>query len=125
MNRGRQRAEWRARLRQQRLALHEQRPAPLRTPNSTSVHLRINELVFQGFPKSTARRIASVFELELTALLQARSLPAAWRTGTPIDHVRTAPLRPHSLTDTRGVGEQLARAIFAMQARGRKSETTA
>jgi hypothetical protein len=125
MNRGRQRAQWRTRLLQQRVALGERRPAPLRALNSSSVHLRINELVLQGFPKSSARRIASDFEHELTALLEARSLPAAWRTGILIDGARAAPLRLRSLSDARGLGEQLARAIFAMQTGGRKSETKA
>jgi hypothetical protein len=119
MNRGRQRAQWRTRLQQQSLALSGRgRP---QAPNPRTVQIRIHELVLRGFPKSSAGRIAAEFERELTALLQAQPLPAAWRAATSLEQARAAPLRLRSLTDARGVGEQLARAILDLQT-GREPE---
>jgi hypothetical protein len=114
MNRGRQRAQWRTRF-QQRIGRGQPNSLPVQTRKVGSVQLRVNELVLRGFPKSSAHRIAAEFERELTSLLQARTLPPAWRESVAIDGVRTAPLRLRSLTDARGAGEQLARAIFALQ----------
>ena len=114
MNRGWQRAQWRSRLQQQSLALSGRvRPS---SANPRTIQLRIQELVLRGFPKSSARRIAAEFERELTSLLLAGPLPAAWRAASTLETARAAPLHLRSLTDARGVGEQLARAIVDLRA---------
>jgi hypothetical protein len=120
MNRRQQRTEWRARL-QQKIAPHK--PAAARpAAKSRPVHLRINEIVFQGFPSASAHRIAFDFERELTALLQVRSVPQAWRSGSSIGKAQATPLQVRSLNSAGGVGEQLARAIFALGTGGPKRE---
>ena len=126
MNRAQSRAQWRSRIRQQRAASAGDLQSAFATRVNTSVlarpriasstHVRVNELEFRGFENSSARRIASYFERELTLLLQAHSLPAHWRGN--LGRARTGPVRLHSLTNTRRIGEQLAQALFAFEADG-------
>jgi hypothetical protein len=129
MNRGQRRALWQARFRRENAALGRdpqtviagQMGARTKAPRTAaSTHLRINDLVFRGFDNSAAWRIASAFEHELTTLLQTHPLPASWRGH--ITHGHANGLRLNSLADTRGIGEQLARAVFALRADGHRGE---
>lgn len=114
MNRGLRRAQWRERF--------QQSSAPLpRQPSA--VNLRIDHLVLNGFPKSSARRIANELERELTTLLETRPLPSSWQTDASIDSIRPAPVRLRSFTDTRRTAEQLANALVAPDAGRRRTET--
>ncbi len=126
MNRAQSRAQWRSRIRRERAAAIGT-PRPAFTPPVTAAkplrklgtHVRVNELEFRGFENSAARRIAASFERELTLLLQSRPLPMHWRENPA--HIRTAPVRLRSLTDTWRIGEQLAHAVFAAEADDRQT----
>jgi hypothetical protein len=119
MNRGQRRAQWRNRLRQESaMRVGRVQPGspqetrmPVKLTGSTHVHIR--EMEFRGIERLAANRIAASFERELTVLLQAHALPGHWQ-GNPAQ-ARTAPVRLHSLSDYRRMGEQLARAVFAFQ----------
>ena len=128
MNRAQSRAQWRNRIRRERAAMIGPRFAapPIQahapSPRPRSTHVRVNELEFRGFENSAARRIAASFERELTLLLRDRPLPAHWRENSA--SVRTAPVRLRSLTDTWRIGEQLAHALFALEAEDRQAGMT-
>jgi len=111
MNRALRRASWRERF-HQRPAPGARSAADLRGRLPASVNLRIDQLVLNGFPRSSAGRIARELERELTTLLQTRPLPASWWSGASIGNIRTAPVRLRSFADARGTAEQLARALL-------------
>lgn len=117
MNRRQSRAQWRNRIRREagnsRSALPPQVRMAAPLPGLNATHVRVNELVFRGFESPSAWRIASAFQQELALLLQTQSLPAQWRGN--VAHAHAAPVRLNSHTDTWRIGEQLARAVFALE----------
>lgn len=122
MNRGQRRAQWQAQNRRvastRAAATQSLSPRPAGVPSArtqggaTSVQIR--ELILHGFDKITGHRIASVFEQELSRLLQQHPLPASWRQAPA--RARTNSVRIHSMSDTRRIGEQLAAAVFGLRA---------
>jgi hypothetical protein len=128
MNRQQRRAQWRDRVRRQSAASGREAQIGLKPRLNGQVKARprdaayttvlVNELVLRGFERSTGQRIASTFEHQLSALLRTHSLPASLQKS--LARARTEPIRLRSLTDTRRIGEQLAHAVFALQADERR-----
>ena len=130
MNRSQRRAAWISRHRQpnEAAAVGSVNVAPANALSMqaaesrvSSVSLNVGEIVFRGFDKRTAARIASTFEQQMTGLLANHPVPAHWISAASTGVMRMSPIRVSRHTDALSIGEKLARSLFtASSVHGRK-----
>jgi hypothetical protein len=84
----------------------------MRRPN---VALKIDELVLHGFAPGDRHRIAAALRREMTRLITARGVPAAWQTNPPVMHghqlTAAHDAKPHE------VGAAIARSVYGSTSR--------
>jgi len=83
-----------------------------------AVRLHIEELTLRGIGQMDGRKIADAFQAELRGMIAANGLPKHWHGNSTLKDAETGPVRLTSQTNSRWAGEQLARAIYGIRAKG-------
>jgi hypothetical protein len=73
----------------------------------SSIHLHIDELVLEGFPESTRRRVTDALTSELRGLLTDKGLPSVWQMS--VGRIDAGTIR---LSNANGAGKQIAAAVY-------------
>ena len=83
-----------------------------------AVRLHIEELTLRGIGQMDGRKIADAFQAELRGMIAANGVPKHWHGNSTLKDAETGPVRLTSQTNSRWAGEQLARAIYGIRAKG-------
>jgi hypothetical protein len=83
-----------------------------------AVRLHIEELTLRGLGQMDGRKIADAFQAELRGMIAANGVPKHWHENSTLKSAEAEPVRLISQTNSRWAGEQLARAIYGIRAKG-------
>ena len=111
MNRGEQRAAWLAGHRGESsgsLASGGSGGGPARP----SINLHVDELRLEGFPRSGRNAIGDAMQVELTALLVDRGLPAALREAHGVRVLATPEIQVSPASGPAAIGRAIANSVY-------------
>lgn len=120
MNRRQRRTQWQA---SQRLAADSSlagAQGAAAAPGFSAIRMQVGELVLRGFDRRFASRVAAAFEESLSDRLRSATLPARLQRPMRTGHLRLAPLKPRRSSDAATMGDDLARAVLALETSTRR-----
>jgi hypothetical protein len=78
----------------------------------SNLELHIEELVLEGLPGMRAADLGTAVQAELTRLLTAQGLPAAWHRGADISSLNAGTFRLPARAGAKATGQQIAQTVF-------------